>query len=79
MTRRVCEVRVALRLDALGKRDLAGEHGADPETIEEVYEPYLVQNGFLQRTPRGRVATGHAYRHLGFIPPAGMAEQSALF
>jgi Holliday junction DNA helicase RuvB len=43
--------------------------GEDASTIEEVYEPYLVQNGFLQRTPRGRVATPQAYRHFGFTPP----------
>jgi Holliday junction DNA helicase RuvB len=35
-----------------------------------VYEPFLVQNGFLQRTPRGRVATGQAYRHFGYATPA---------
>jgi len=40
----------------------------DPNTIEEVYEPFLVQHGFLQRTPRGRVATPQAYRHFGFTP-----------
>ena len=42
----------------------------EPDTIEDVYEPYLLQQGFLQRTPRGRVATGHAYAHLGLQPPA---------
>jgi Holliday junction DNA helicase RuvB len=43
--------------------------GEDASTIEEVYEPFLVQNGFLQRTPRGRVATPQAYRHFGYTPP----------
>jgi Holliday junction DNA helicase RuvB len=43
--------------------------GEDASTIEEVYEPYLVQNGFLQRTSRGRVATPQAYRHFGYTPP----------
>jgi Holliday junction DNA helicase RuvB len=49
--------------------------------LEEVYEPFLVQNGFLQRTPRGRVATAQAYRHFGFNPPAtpGQAQQPTLF
>jgi Holliday junction DNA helicase RuvB len=42
----------------------------DTETIEDVYEPYLLQQGYLKRTPRGRVATEHAYRHLGLTPPA---------
>jgi len=40
----------------------------DQNTIEEVYEPFLVEHGFLQRTPRGRVATPQAYRHFGFTP-----------
>ena len=44
--------------------------GEDAETIEEVYEPFLVQNGFLQRTPRGRMATPQAYRHFGYQSPA---------
>jgi Holliday junction DNA helicase RuvB len=43
--------------------------GEDAGTIEEVYEPFLVQNGFLQRTSRGRVATPRAYRHFGYEPP----------
>jgi Holliday junction DNA helicase RuvB len=50
--------------------------GEDTSTIEEVYEPYLVQNGFLQRTPRGRVATPQAYRHFGYTPPTS---QPSLF
>jgi Holliday junction DNA helicase RuvB len=54
--------------------------GEDASTIEEVYEPYLVQNGFLQRTPRGRVATPQAYRHFGYTPPAqGAPAQPTLF
>jgi len=54
--------------------------GEDSSTIEEVYEPYLVQNGFLQRTPRGRVATPQAYRHFGYTPPAqGATAQPSLF
>ena len=42
----------------------------EQDTIEDVYEPYLLQRGFLQRTPRGRVATAHAFRHLGLEPPS---------
>jgi Holliday junction DNA helicase RuvB len=42
----------------------------ESDTIEDVYEPYLLQRGFIQRTPRGRAATAHAYRHLGLEPPA---------
>lgn len=41
----------------------------ESDTIEEVYEPYLMQLGFLERTPRGRLATPRAYEHLGFTPP----------
>src|SRR4051812_28636170 len=47
----------------------------EQDTIEDVYEPYLLQRGVLQRTPRGRCATPHAWRHLGLTPP----ETSALF
>jgi len=53
--------------------------GEDVSTIEEVYEPYLVQNGFLQRTPRGRAATPLAYRHFGYAPRVqGNGEQPSL-
>jgi holliday junction DNA helicase RuvB len=52
--------------------------GEDAGTIEEVYEPFLVQNGFLQRTPRGRVATPQAYRHFGYTPPAPPQQTSLL-
>lgn len=41
--------------------------GEERETIEDVLEPYLIQQGFIQRTPRGRVATNHAYRHFNRI------------
>lgn len=51
--------------------------GEDAGTLEEVYEPFLIQEGFLQRTPRGRVATPTAYRHFGFSPPAG--DQTEIF
>ena len=44
----------------------------EPGTIEDVYEPYLLQQGFLQRTPRGRVATARAFAHVGLdVPDAG--------
>ncbi|HUO51822.1 MAG TPA: Holliday junction branch migration DNA helicase RuvB [Gemmatimonadaceae bacterium] len=63
-----------------GINTIAAAIGEDPTTIEEVYEPFLVQNGFLQRTSRGRVATPQAYRHLGYTPPAdgGSAQPSLL-
>ena len=49
----------------VGVETLAAAINEDKDTIEEVYEPYLIQCGFLNRTPRGRVATDHAYRHFG--------------
>jgi holliday junction DNA helicase RuvB len=54
----------------VGLGTVAAAVGEDADTIEEVYEPFLVQNGFLQRTPRGRVATRRAYQHFGYTPPA---------
>ncbi|MEP6689090.1 MAG: Holliday junction branch migration DNA helicase RuvB [Gemmatimonadales bacterium] len=47
--------------------------GEDAGTLEDVYEPYLIQQGFLERTPRGRCATALAYRRFGLTPPAGQA------
>jgi Holliday junction DNA helicase RuvB len=63
----------------VGRGTIAADIAEDAGTIEEVYEPFLVQNGFLQRTPRGRMATAHAYRHLGFEPPMGAADQGGFF
>jgi holliday junction DNA helicase RuvB len=53
----------------VGLDTLAAATGEDSQTIEEVYEPYLLQIGYLNRTPRGRVATPAAWKHLGFEPP----------
>jgi Holliday junction DNA helicase RuvB len=64
----------------VGVNTIGAAIGEDASTIEEVYEPFLVQNGFLQRTARGRVATPMAYRHFGYQPPAaGVAGQESLF
>ena len=54
----------------VGLGTLADSVGESSDTIEDVYEPYLLQEGLLKRTPRGRVATPRAYRHLGLVPPA---------
>jgi Holliday junction DNA helicase RuvB len=54
-----------------GLKALAVAVGEDTGTIEDLYEPFLIQEGFLQRTPRGRVATRRAYQHLGFRHPPG--------
>lgn len=53
----------------VGLETMAAATGEDTQTIEEVYEPYLMQIGYLNRTPRGRVASSAAYKHLGFTPP----------
>ncbi len=55
----------------VGLDNIAASIGEEPGTIEDVIEPYLIQQGYLQRTPRGRVATLAAYRHLGVTPPQG--------
>ena len=51
----------------VGLDTLAASLGEDAGTIEDVYEPYLLKNGFIQRTPRGRVITDKAYTHLGLV------------
>ncbi len=53
----------------VGLDNLAAAIGEERDTIEDVIEPYLIQQGFLQRTPRGRIATAQAFRHLGLTPP----------
>ncbi|MBW4467381.1 MAG: Holliday junction branch migration DNA helicase RuvB [Pegethrix bostrychoides GSE-TBD4-15B] len=53
----------------VGLDTLAAATGEDAQTIEEVYEPYLLQIGYLQRTPRGRIPTPAAWKHLGYQPP----------
>jgi len=53
----------------VGLSTLAVSLGEEPDTIEDVYEPYLLQEGYLQRTPRGRIATERAYKHLGIAAP----------
>jgi Holliday junction DNA helicase RuvB len=65
----------------VGLNSLAVAMGEDAATLEEVYEPFLIQNGFLMRTGRGRVATPRAYRRLGYEPPAPgqPGNQSSLF
>ncbi|HEY2804432.1 MAG TPA: Holliday junction branch migration DNA helicase RuvB [Gemmatimonadales bacterium] len=56
----------------VGLNTVAVAVGEDADTLEEVYEPFLIQQGFLQRTARGRVATPAAYKHFGFaLPPGG--------
>ena len=58
----------------VGLSTLAVAVGEEPDTVEDVYEPFLLKQGMLQRTPRGRVATAAAFAHLGVEPPAGPGE-----
>jgi Holliday junction DNA helicase RuvB len=54
----------------VGLNTLAIAVGEEPETVEDAYEPFLLQSGLIKRTQRGRTATAHAYAHLGLEPPA---------
>src|SRR5207342_207687 len=58
----------------VGVDNLAAAIGEERDTIEDVLEPYLIQQGFLQRTNRGRIATALSYRHFGLAPPAAAGE-----
>ena len=58
----------------VGLDNIAASIGEERDTIEDVIEPYLIQQGYLQRTPRGRVATMAAFRHLGVTPPKSAGE-----
>jgi Holliday junction DNA helicase RuvB len=63
----------------VGVDTLAAALSEPRDTIEDVYEPYLLQQGFLGRTPRGRIATRKAYEHLGRPLPQGTGSQGGLF
>jgi len=59
----------------VGVETISASINEERDTIEDVYEPFLIQRGFLKRTPRGRVATAAAYRHLGLVPPQGALQE----
>jgi Holliday junction DNA helicase RuvB len=63
----------------IGLGTLAVAVGEAPDTVEDVYEPFLLQCGLLERTPRGRVATATAFAHLGLSEPLAPGETRALF
>ncbi len=63
----------------VGLNTLASATGEEADTLEDVYEPYLLQLGLLVRTPKGRQATVAAYEHLGLQPPSAAPEQDGLF
>ena len=60
----------------VGLDNLAAAIGEEKETIEDVIEPYLIQQGFLMRTPRGRVATPQTYKHFGTAMPKNKNNES---
>ncbi len=62
----------------VGLSTLGAALGEEQDTLEEVYEPFMIQQGFLSRTPRGRVATSNAYRKFGRIPPQRLDLQAEL-
>ncbi len=62
----------------VGLDTLAASTGEDANTIEDVYEPYLLQLGFIQRTPRGRVCTPQVYEHLGRVRPQNAPDAEQL-
>ena len=62
----------------VGLSNLAATIGEEAETIEEVVEPYLIKEGFIKRTPKGRVAMPRAWERLGLKPPPSAGEQLEL-
>src|SRR5262249_18429567 len=63
----------------VGVETLAAALSEPRDAIEDIIEPFLIQRGFVQRTPRGRLLTSHAFRHLGFAEPARDPAQFRLF
>jgi holliday junction DNA helicase RuvB len=61
----------------VGLDNVAAAIGEESGTIEDVIEPYLIQQGYLQRTPRGRIATAAAWRHLGLVAPAAVSARTS--
>ena len=61
----------------VGLDTIAAAISESVDAVEDVYEPFLMQQGFLNRTPRGRVVTAAAYRHLGIPEPKGQSDESA--
>ena len=63
----------------MGVDSLAAAIGEERGTIEDVLEPFLIQQGYLMRTARGRMATAHAYAHFGLAAPAAVSANLGLF
>jgi Holliday junction DNA helicase RuvB len=81
MDKRILETIIAkFRGGPVGVNTLAVAVGEESDTLEEVYEPFLIMEGLLERTPRGRTATARAYKHLGVLSPKKTGEsQERLF
>jgi Holliday junction DNA helicase RuvB len=79
MDRRLLQLLIRSGGGPVGLKTLAVAVGEEEETLEDVYEPYLIQQGFLQKTARGRCATAQAFRHLGAPPPAVPPDSATLF
>ncbi len=80
MDRRYLEALIVkYRGGPVGLNTLAMAVGEEPETLEDVYEPFLLQQGFIERTPRGRAAAPRAYTHLGITGPGASAAQGTIF
>ena len=63
----------------VGVETIAAALSEPRDAIEDIIEPYLIQQGFVQRTPRGRLLTSHAFRHLGLAEPQREGPQASLF
>ena len=72
----MCTIIDKFKGDPVGLNTIATAMSEDAGTIEDVYEPYLINEGFIKRTPRGREATELAYKHLGKSP---IQQQGSLF
>ncbi|MBQ7698528.1 MAG: Holliday junction branch migration DNA helicase RuvB [Paludibacteraceae bacterium] len=75
----LCTIIDKFRGGPVGLNTIATAMGEDPGTIEDVYEPYLIKEGFIKRTPRGREATELAFRHLGKMPVLMQSDSPTLF
>ena len=64
------------KLPGIGIKTIAAMVGEEPDTIEEVYEPFLIQEGYILKTPRGRVLAGRGYEHLGLKPIAPKGDET---
>ena len=75
----ICSIIYNFAGGPVGAETLAISIGESQDTLEDYYEPYLIQCGLLQRTPRGRIVTEKAYEHLGLANKKGTTEQNSLF